>query len=113
MERPSEITPGAVFMLVGHVFGHIRPADHQRCADASAARTSATEAGAAGWVQYWSSLVTTYGAQKAGVPTCERQLSVSAPMSTQSYPSCEINSAACFFASGSLPAIGRAVRSAA
>ena len=31
----------------------------QRCADTSAARTSAAEAGAAGWVQYWSSLVTT------------------------------------------------------
>lgn len=30
----------------------------QRCADTSAARTSAAEAGAAGWVQYWSSLVT-------------------------------------------------------
>ena len=29
----------------------------QRRADASAARTSAAEAGAAGWVLYWSSLV--------------------------------------------------------
>jgi hypothetical protein len=30
----------------------------QRRADASAAPTSAAEAGAAGWVLYWSSLVT-------------------------------------------------------
>ena len=30
----------------------------QRCADASAAPTSAAEAGAAGWVLYWASFVT-------------------------------------------------------
>jgi hypothetical protein len=46
----------------------------QRGVDGSAARTSAAEAGAAGWVLYWSSLVTAEGSQKTGVPGRERQL---------------------------------------